>query len=695
MRKPKNVGELNTLYQDADTIDKSLFAEQRSNVLLVAGDHYNKNLTQNYRQLRDNRDLQSNQKLRLTQNWVHKIHRRYVSAISRYSAGVTVVPNLDSDIQNQKSAELNDAVYQHSITRYRLKEKNLRFVSDFVTIGEVCVKLYWDETKGPISGYEQKLDDFGQPMFGEDGQPAQDENLPIFEGEFVFERLFGFNLMRAPSAMSWEDSPYIINRKMAELDELKERYKDNSDVLKSLTEGQSEEYVVFDANKGGYDKAKGQVPIREYYFRPSSELPKGYFFIATRGAILEEGELPYGKFPIVYAAFDEHPTSCRGRSIIKQLRPYQAELNRASSAMAQHQITIGDDKVLYQAGTKLAPGALLPGVRGITYAGQMPSILPGRDGSQYQGYITTKKEEMFDLADAYDISAPNNDKGGTDIYAMLFKSSVQRQNLSVYSERFEQFRMDLTTLFLDLARFYYDDQMLIPAIGKREYVNVEEFRSTDPLDYAIKVVPRDDTIETQWGKQLTLQQMLQYAGGQMDKSDVGMVMRNMPFGNKEEIFEDMTIDYDNAKNTILALERGQWEDVDPEESHAYMIKKLTTRIKQSDFQFLDPQIQEMFRARREMHTQMKAQQDAQVLAAQADYIPVEGAKIGVDMYVEDKTDPSKAPKRARIPQSSLQWLMTQIEAQSGPLMELNDLQPSAQAEYGEVKKRGQQQPRQQ
>jgi hypothetical protein len=53
---------------------------------------------------------------------------------------------------------------------------------------------------------------------------------------------------------------------------------------------------------------------------------------------------------------------------------------------------------------------------------------------------------------------------------------------------------------------------LIPAIGKSEYINIPEFKNADDLCHRIKVQARADDIESQMGKQLTLNHFLQYAG---------------------------------------------------------------------------------------------------------------------------------------------------------------------------------------
>jgi hypothetical protein len=210
-------------------------------------------------------------------------------------------------------------------------------------------------------------------------------------------------------------------------------------------------------------------------------------------------------------------------------------------------------------------------------------------------------------------------------------------------------------------------------------VNMAEFRQTSPLHYQIKVVPEDDTLDTQFGKQLTFQHLLQYAGGQLSREDIGRVMRNMPFANSEDTFEDFTIDADDAKNMILALERGEYPDSIPEDNHDYLIKRLTNRIKQADFKYLVPEIQQAYYQKRQEHQQFLAEQEQKILAAKNEYIPADGPMIACDMYVE-QDDPNKAPKRARIPQRALDWLVKQLKSQNGSLERLEQMNGGAAEE---------------
>jgi len=665
------IGELNEIYQKAESSDREVFAEMRSNILLVAGDHYQKRADRYFSQIRDNRDISDTQKLRLTKNHVQKVTRHYETHLMEYASGVAIKPQRDSEIQDQKSAEMNHSVWQDGRNRWRLKDKEREWIADYVRIGEVAVLIRWNPDIGEIAGYDPLLDEqTDEPLLDEFGQMMPDEESPVFSGGFEFERLYPFNLLRDPAAKNMRESEFLIVRKLVPKKVAKSMYANDPDKLKLLTDEKGDDFIIFDAVKGGYDRTSDQVMFKEYYYRPSKEYPKGRFFITTSAGILEEGELPFGVWPIIWQGFDEHATAARARSIVKQARPYQAEINRAASALGMHQITIGDDKILYQSGTKLAPGALLPGVRGISYQGAMPTILPGRDGSQFTAYIDQQINELYNITDVMELGAEKNAQ--FDPLALLYRSGKQRQNLFYYTQKFEMFLMDVCETFLKLAREYYSDEMAIVAVGRSEMVNMSEFRNSEPLSYRITIEPQDDTLETKFGRQVSMMHLLQYSGKNMGRDDIGMIARNMPFANTEEMFQDFTLDYDSAKNVMLALERGELPDIDKEDNPEYMIKKLSNRMKQPDYKFLHPQIQQAYQQARGAYHQLFAQQMAKAQQAKNEFIPQDGPMIACDMYVESD-DPEKAPKRARIPQNALNWLVKQLEFQSGPIDSMSQL----------------------
>jgi hypothetical protein len=546
--KKHEIKDLEKIFSEAKTCDSDVFTEMRSNVLLVAGEHYNRKQSSFQRRIRDSKELNDQQKLRLTKNHIQKICKSYVNNIISMAPGVGFEPANEGELQDQKAAELHHAVWQNAVTKYNLEEAIEDWCSDFVDIGEVNLKIFWDPTAGKLIGHHWGMDDQGNLQYEEDGQPALGE--PVYEGEFLFESIHGFNLLRAPEAKEMKKSPYLIIQKMVNKEDLIAKFPDKK---KYILESADETAIVFDGAKGGYRKSNNEVLLKEYYFRSCPQYPNGYFYFSTKEGILTEGELPGGIFPIITQSFDRIQTTPRGRGPVKTMRPYQAEINRAASKIAEHQITLGDDKILVQNGTKVSPGVSLPGVRTITYTGVDPKIMAGRDGSQYLAYLQSQIAELYDVMNVNEDSVEKD--GQLDPYALLFRSASQKKKFQRYIKKFERFLVEVAKTFIELARIHLPDNAVIFAVGRKEQVNISEFRGSSDLCYQIKIKPQSDDIETKMGKQLVLNHLVQYTGAQMNKQDIGKIVRLMPYANLEEGLADLTIDFDAGTNMILALDR--------------------------------------------------------------------------------------------------------------------------------------------
>lgn len=668
--KQYKIDELNQLHTDSKSLDREAVAEMRSNILLIAGEHYSKRL-QDAISLRGRTTGQTQEayRLRITKNLLHRAHRLYVNSILTQSPGVAISPRNPTELQDQKSAELNASVWEYCKDKYKLKSFIREMASDFCGIGENAVKVYKDPNKGELKGYEPATDEFGNPVVDEYGNSVPDESKPVFTGELVYERIYAHNMFRDPSCTRMQDARWIGIEKLESSKVLKQRYKSDKKKLGYIIES-NEEFVVFDSLKSGYAKEKDQTLLLEYYFKPCVEYPKGYFYITTKSGILEEGELPGGIFPIRWKGFDEHPTRVRATSFVKVARPWQAEINRASSQVALHSVTIGEDKLLYQAGTQVAQGSLLPGVRGITYQGQAPTILPGRTGEQFFQYIANQEAEMNRalLLDVLNEEKNNN----LDPMALLFRKMEQSQKFSFYSQKFGEFLVELCELTLELCKFYLEGDELIAAIGKSEAINIQEFKSTSKLSYLITVDEQNDTIESKLGKQMVLNHILQYVGTNLQRDDVGKLICEMPFGNWKEAFSDFTIDYENTKNDMLAMERGEQPMISENDDSKYALKQIAKRKKERDFKLLDPMVQQLYGMYESYHQQKLAKEAAALKAAQSEFIPVGGAMIACDMYVP-QGDPTKAPKRVRVPYQALDWLVKTLETQGAGLDQLEQM----------------------
>jgi hypothetical protein len=692
--------DLEQLYQGSETCDKEVFAEQRTSLLLIAGEHYSKTTDKFKARLRDTKAVSEEQKLRLTKNHVQNIFKKYCNNILTMAPGVSVAPKNETELQDQKSAELHQAVWADAKEKYRFEEMVDEWCDDFVGTGEVATKIFWDPNGGRIKAYQQKMHEDGSPLFldpqgeetkdaGADPMTGQPTNRPapgdpVYSGEMVFETVHGFNLLREESVKDMRKSPYLIVRKMSQVDDLAARFPDKLELIQPCSD---ETFTVFDAAKGGYRKTDKEVLVKEFYFRPCHLYPRGYVYITTKEGILFESELPGGIFPIVFKAFDKLQTTPRGRGPVKTMRPYQAEINRAASKMAEHQITLGDDKLVLQNGSKVSSGTSLPGVRTIFATGAPPIIMQGRDGSQYLEYMKYQIEELYRvmMVDEQELEKT----GQLDPHALLFRAASQKKKFSRYIKRFEQFLIEVCRTYLQLAKIHMPEDEVIYAIGRREQVNISEFKNSEDLCYQIKIEAVAEDIETKVGRQLVLNQTLQYVGNKLDKQDIGKIIRAMPYGNFEESFGDMTLDYDSLTNDILALDRGEVPPINEYDDHVYAVKRLVSRTRQADFRNLAPQIQMAYKQRIQQHMDFEAQRQAALQAAEAGYIPTSGYLVSCDFYMPKPGNPTQT-QRVRIPSDAVTWLLKKLETQGTSLDPLlaDDVNPGVQGQLAQMIARG-------
>lgn len=681
--KKPNISELNQYYLDAESADQSIFADMRSNLLLVSGDHYNKSQSSFHKRLRDNKEVSQEQKLRLTKNHIQNICKIYANNISSTNPGVCFNPKEETSNHDQKVAKMHTSVWRDAVDKYNIDDRADDWVDSLVQVGEVAVKIFFDPDMGNLKGYEAQIDPAtGQSLTDEMGQEQPDKDKPVMEGGFVFEDIFGANLLRPAECKIMRLAEWLGIRKMTDTDLLKRKYAGNEEALRFITSDNDETYNVFDINTGGYKKTSKQTMIREYYFRKSRLFPKGYFYITTKSGILAEGELPGGLFPIVFAACDRLQTTPRGRSPIKTMRPYQAEINRSASKMAEHQITLGDDKLLIQNGTKVSAGASLPGVRSMNYTGMTPVILAGRDGSQYLNYMQSQITELYQAMAVQEMAQEN--ETNLDPYVLLFRSARQKKKFQRYIKRYENFLVELSKLYLGLAKIHLSDDAVIYAVGKNEQVNIAEYKQMEDLYYEIDIEPQSEDIETKLGKQIVLNHALQYIGPQLKPDEVGKFLRQMPFANFDEDMEDLTMDYDGVKNDMLALDRGEQPPLNQYDNHEYCIKKLSSRTKKADFRFLDQAVQQNYQMKIQLHMQMDAANKAAIMRAEQGLIPVDGALVGCDIFVPDPTSKEGKTRRARIPYFALDWLLKQLEVQGASQEKLKDMSEGAQAQVADM-----------
>jgi hypothetical protein len=665
--KELKIAELNKLFDEAEEADRKIFAEMRSNIRLSSGEHYKAiqdRLIERIESSRANEAI----KLKLTKNHIQVVTKTYINNIVAGTPGVRVEPFNGKELQDIKDADISQAVWSDAEVKQRIAEKIERWASQFVIVGEIAAKVFWNPQSGKFLGYRQAVDETGAPLFSTEpdklGQPVPDKDQPVFEGELLIENIPAYNLKRKSGALTLNESPVLMVQNIMPKEDAEALVNSIPDPeerekkLKMLTENTDTTYKTFDATSGEYKDAKNHVEWREYYFRPSATYPNGFFAMATPAGIIFSGEIPFGIYPIITAGFDPIEGSPRSQSIIKPLKASQAEINRMASMRATTQITMGRDLLVTQVGSKISKGQDFDGVRQLNINGPPPTVVPGRAGDQFAASLLEEVQDLYRLAN---LELEMSDKSIQDPNLQLYQSLSQKKKYAMYTQKFERFLCEIAELYLKLAKRYLPDTYLVKAIGKRDFVNIQEFKRIADEGFNIKLKPISSDIDSMFGKHLSIQAALQYGSSDMPASVKAKLIRSLPFIGDSRIVSEMTLTEENIENCILALDRGEFSPARLNDEHDKFVAALNHRMNQSDFKLLPPQVQEMYQVRIDQHNQLMAEQTAQLKAMQSEFIPTGGALVTCSVQIPDKA--TGKPKQLRLPYESLMHLVKILDSQ--------------------------------
>ena len=658
------LSKLNKMYEDSKSADSKIFAEQRTNLKLRNGEHYNKQHISNVDNGRSRGFVDNVQKIRLTKNHIHRITNEYINYILENEPVIKASPLNENDEHDIKVAEQYNGVFDWVRRTNNWEAKQEGHVQDMMVMGETYGKVYFDYSKGnPVA-------------MTEDGQVVK-------SGEFVIEKILPFELKRDPSAKNEEENNWYIHEQLIDLDDFKNILKKmNPDLYTTYANSEDgtggwtgESYNVFDTNSLEYVKVQGKVYIRELFRKPCAKYDKGVYCMWTKEHRIVKTGLPKGIFPIARGVFDELTTSPRASSIIRVCRPYQVEINRSASKMAEHQITLGDDKVFIQGNTKLSNAGKFDGVRAFKVTGDIPVVVPGRTGEQYLNYQLSQINEMYEAANLGHLAQEK--QGGGDMMLELYKGMKQKKKFVIYLKKYSRFEKSVFSIVQKLSKFYLNQYHIIKITGTGEQLNVAEFKQMDDNGFEIKLDSTAGDVDTLFGKMIQFTQVLQYAGSSLAPDQLGKLIRSLPFANSERAFDSLTADEDNAINDILALDRGQMLPINVNENHEYMIKSLVHRTKKPDFKFLQPQMQQLYQMKIQQHEKFLEQKRLELQRSEMGMIPSGGFLITVNA---SWTNPVRNKiERIKLPADALTWLANKMHEQGVFAEEMRQLPQSTVA----------------
>ena len=614
--KELKVSDLNGLYNDADATAKELFAEMRSNVKLYLGLHYSKQSQNGLRGLANAAPISKEKKLRLTQNHIGDIMDKRINSIVSHSPQVFIKPRHSAEIADKKAADVGEAVWRDIQNKNDFKDTTDDLAFDFEVVGECYTYTYFDPNKGKIVGEEPtKVDEIGNVL----------ESDMIYDGKVIIKKLEPFNVLVDPNARSFKDAEWVMFREMVSVSKLKRHFSNDEDIVSKINASAEESFTVFDTQTGNLQSSKKDQALLKYaFFRPCPDYPTGHFYIFLTDTILAHGELN-DIFPIDGEMCTRVTSNPRGYSIIKRLRGPQAEINRISSQIAQTQIYF-KDRLLISGGTKLSHGGTVAGTVGIRYNGAAPTVMNAKSGEQYLSVLNNQIGNLYKLGQVSEVDEEKTPSA--DPRTAMYSSMKQKKKFAKNVAKFESLLKRISKTALKTAQAFYDENHYIPAVDKKEWVSIEEFQNITDFDYSLEVKAMSQDIDTMIGEAHAIEHTMQYAQ-QLEKEQVAGLLANHPQLKDTNIVQEITADYRSVEDVFSQIERGRQVEIGEYDNHKYFIKKISNRMKESSFDYLNPQIQEMYKQRLQKHIAIEKQQNEAILRAQNGAVPSGGALITV------------------------------------------------------------------
>ena len=667
--------------RDGKAVDQKHFKEERSNIRLFRGDHFidrNTNGSDSTSRIKGV-NKRKRPKLRITVNHIQKACKIYANHIINIAPGVAPSPKNPEEESDIKVADMSNQLWDHLKYVHNISAQNQKSSLECPMIGEIFMKVTWDQNKGkPVPGeVKVQVDALTGEMLG---KPYQEMVVP---GDVDYERIYGYNLLRDPDAKSWEDCRWVIQEKVIDTKDLKAQFPD---AQIETSDSVDDVFQVFDSATSNYFSSNnaGKSIVYEMFFRPRASLLDGYFIIFTDKEELAKGKLPLGEFPIYQCTFDEVPGSPRGYSLIKQARSPQIEINRCYTKIAEHHIAGGDDTILTQKGSKIQAGGYAAGVKAIQYSGMTPTVLQGRDGSQFSEHLQRSVETFYQLLDIDNfVEKP----GGQDMMAQIHRNLREKEKFSIYGQKLQKFYEQICRISLKLYKHYASDEALTAIFGEDERISLPEFRKTDDIDYQIKLEAVTEDVDTKFARMTVFRDYMQYAD--LTPEVQALLVKNMPFANVDELTKEVTLDYTVCQNIKLALDREQFVPVDPNENHLYMLKQLRARTRQPDYMWgnkISDVTKQMYEGRINQHRQIQMENVIKQQMLNDGFIPTGGDVVTVNMTIQvtDAEGGSKMEKM-KMPVETLNWVRDRLAKQGWAQDDLAKLTPEMQANMGEQK----------
>jgi len=488
---------------------------------------------------------------RVTINRIRPAIRTELAKITKSKPQFNVIPasNDDEDIDAAKvGTQALDYVWRNS----NMNEKRFKAALWQIATGTSIQKTYWNDKLGEDIQLNT-LDENGEFALDEEGNEVlQSKRLGDVDNSVVSP----FNFVFDQSADEFDKAKWCCEDILRTTDEVKDTYEVQVTAESGLSSANIFDGLLANINGQSSDyqpiKMKNGVVVKEYWEIASKKYPKGRHITIANGKLLQYEDNPYNRLPYFVTAHNLVPGRVYGASNIEDLIPIQKEYNKTRSMRRMNQVRTSNPRLLSEVNSLIdeptnEPGEHLEYKKGHNKpTWEAPPPEPGH----IQAELELQLRDFEDVSGIHEVSngaIPTGVKSGVAISFLQEQDETKFgpiiHNIEAVYEKWAQF-------VLVLIQQNYLEPRLIKVVGKNNQVEVKEFQGSDLKGNTdVKVIAgsampkstaaRQDFVLNLWDRGIL--------------TDPHKALKLLEFGNIEEVFEDLSIDVNQAK-----AEEKQW-----------------------------------------------------------------------------------------------------------------------------------------
>jgi hypothetical protein len=528
---------------------------------------------------------------RVTVNRIRPAIRTELAKITKSKIQFNVIPatNEDEDIDAAKTGtQILDFIWRNC----NMDEKRFKAALWQITTGTGILKPFWNSSLGDEVQLN-KLNEQNEFELDEEGQEVTEGSRL---GDVDCSVVSPFDFRFDPSADEFDDAKWCCENKLRTTEYIFDEYE-----VEVAPEDNLQATNIFNgilANIHGSTttdfqpiKVKDSAVVKEYWEMPSRKYHKGRHITIANGKLLQYEDNPYKRLPYFVIPHNLVPGRVHGSSNIEDLIPIQREHNKTRTQRRLNQTRTGNQRLLVEANSLINDLTNEPGeVVEYKFGKNLPQWeTPPSEPGHIQAELELQLRDFEDISGIHEVSngkAASGVKSGT---ALNFLGEQDDTKLGPIIHNIESTYEKWAQFVLTLVQENYLEPRMIKIVGKNNQVETKEFKgadlkgNTDVRVVAGSAMPKSTAARQEFVLNLWDRGII---------SDPQKALKMLEFGNIEEIYDDLSIDVNQAKAEHKQWLKGDFSHITRDFfNHEVHIMEHNKFRKSVDYEELSPELQ--------------------------------------------------------------------------------------------------------